>query len=466
MKKQTKREVVIEKLETDLSSDELIEAVDMLSNMAKKLTLATGRLSRLNKKKNKEDMTLPELLDEMNFTKDRTNMYIGDDVFSSDIERDFILEALIKEKKVKRVGKYAFDGKKLKKPSSYETERNLQLNEIFHTIKLNTVSITIDNIDFLVLPAYQSKGRHEFKFLPGVWIIAPDEKSVSIIYKYLKEIIPKYSPLRNKFITVDSTGYQTTYTVQPLKPKFSLDDIVLPDEVSAECRLLATMIDNFEDYTSDEVPFRRNIMFSGVPGTGKTTSITAVAQAVLDAKGTVIYIKSASFTPAYELASRLAPALIIIEDFDLLAPDRERYGTNQVTSTALNILDGLLSKEGVLTLVTTNLVDHVDTAAKRAGRIDRGYEFTYPTNEMKRRLIDIHLKHFKIQLSVEEVYDAISSVLEKGDVTGAIIESITRNAKQQAIATKSKVVTVEHVQAAAGCVGMKPSQTVAIGFGS
>ncbi len=464
IKDPTKREKAIKKLEDDLTSDELIGAVKVLHDMAKQLTMATGKLDRLHKKKNETDMTLPELLDEMNFTKSRTTMYIGD-VFSSDIERDFIIAALIKEKKIKRCGNYMFNGKTLKKPSSYGEERNFQIHDVFHDIKVSTIRVTVGEIDFLVLPAYQKKSAYQINYLPGVWIIAPSEKSVSVIYRYLKEIASKYSPLRNQFIVVDASGHDSiSYSVKRLEAKFSLDDIVLPDEISSECKLLTTMVENFEAYADDKVPFRRNIMFAGTPGTGKTTAVTAVAQAVLEAKGTIIYVRSANFSRAYDLAARLAPALVIIEDFDLLAPDREQYGTNPVTATALNVLDGLLSKEGVLTLVTTNLLDHVDAAAKRAGRVDRGYEFKYPTKDMKLQLVDIHLRHYDIQILSSDVYDAIRSVLDKDDVTGAMIESITRNAKQQAIAAMTKDVTIEHVQAAAGCVGVRSSKTASIGF--
>ncbi len=50
-------------------------------------------------------------------------------------------------------------------------------------------------------------------------------------------------------------------------------------------------------------------------------------------------------------------------------------------SGLLNALDGLVSTDGVVTVMTTNHIDRLDPALIRAGRVDRRFEFRPPTRE-------------------------------------------------------------------------------------
>lgn len=50
-------------------------------------------------------------------------------------------------------------------------------------------------------------------------------------------------------------------------------------------------------------------------------------------------------------------------------------------SGLLNALDGLISADGILTVMTTNHIERLDPALVRAGRVDRRFEFTAPDRE-------------------------------------------------------------------------------------
>ena len=50
-------------------------------------------------------------------------------------------------------------------------------------------------------------------------------------------------------------------------------------------------------------------------------------------------------------------------------------------SGLLNVLDGLMSGEGILTIMTTNHLAKLDPALIRAGRVDRRFEFPNPSRE-------------------------------------------------------------------------------------
>ena len=47
----------------------------------------------------------------------------------------------------------------------------------------------------------------------------------------------------------------------------------------------------------------------------------------------------------------------------------------------LNVLDGLMSSDGILTIMTTNHIEKLDPALIRAGRVDRRFEFPNPSRQ-------------------------------------------------------------------------------------
>lgn len=78
------------------------------------------------------------------------------------------------------------------------------------------------------------------------------------------------------------------------------------------------------------------------------------------------------------------PALLVIEDVDALF--KEDRKTNNLRSPLtfsglLNVLDGLVSVDGVVTVLTTNHIERLDPALLRAGRIDRRFKFNPPTRK-------------------------------------------------------------------------------------
>lgn len=83
------------------------------------------------------------------------------------------------------------------------------------------------------------------------------------------------------------------------------------------------------------------------------------------------------------------PAMLVIEDVDaLFNKDRETNDFNHplTFSSVLNVLDGLASKDGVLTVMTSNHIERLDPALIRGGRVDRKFEFRDPNDEQIKAL--------------------------------------------------------------------------------
>jgi SpoVK/Ycf46/Vps4 family AAA+-type ATPase len=73
----------------------------------------------------------------------------------------------------------------------------------------------------------------------------------------------------------------------------------------------------------------------------------------------------------YRQLEDLAPALVVMEDVDLVIAHRGHSGGGEALNDFLLALDGAMSRHSaVVTIATTNDVDGIDPAARRASRFD------------------------------------------------------------------------------------------------
>ncbi len=71
-------------------------------------------------------------------------------------------------------------------------------------------------------------------------------------------------------------------------------------------------------------------------------------------------------------------AIFCLEDVDALYIEREKKEENRVSfSCILNFLDGMYSKEDLISIITTNHIERLDKAIIRPMRIDNIIKFTY-----------------------------------------------------------------------------------------
>ncbi|EIW68336.1 hypothetical protein TREMEDRAFT_39838, partial [Tremella mesenterica DSM 1558] len=157
-------------------------------------------------------------------------------------------------------------------------------------------------------------------------------------------------------------------------------------------------------------PWRRGYMLYGLPGTGKSSMIAALASTLdVDLYNLSLSASwmddSALTTLINDMSGR---SILLMEDIDCALRDREedkdstndsnekdkkQNGTkkerekSRVTlSGLLNALDGVAASEGRLLFCTTNHLDRIDPAIKRAGRCDVLIEFKHTTKEQIREL--------------------------------------------------------------------------------
>jgi len=169
----------------------------------------------------------------------------------------------------------------------------------------------------------------------------------------------------------------------------SLDSVILPgSEKEAMLADLRTFLASEAWYHEMGIPYRRGYLLHGVPGAGKSSLVAALAGAV----GMHLYVVNLAGMRDSELQELLqnvsAPrALVLFEDIDGAQAAQARSDTEKkedvrgvTLSGLLNALDGVASRDGYVTIMTTNRRAVLDAALTRPGRVDMEVEFGYATS--------------------------------------------------------------------------------------
>jgi len=143
---------------------------------------------------------------------------------------------------------------------------------------------------------------------------------------------------------------------------------------------------SIEWYFKHGIPYKRSYLFYGVPGSGKTSLIQALA-AKYDRNLAFVQPSHPKMTDeSFKSCIQRAPtnSLIVLEDIDaLFNKDRSKKNANcpLTFSGLLNGLDGVGNPDGQIFIMTTNFVDRLDSALIRSGRVDLHIEFPLATDE-------------------------------------------------------------------------------------
>lgn len=188
-----------------------------------------------------------------------------------------------------------------------------------------------------------------------------------------------------------------TYWAQLSKlPKRNLESVFLDTEIKKN---LLSDIDSFfkneNRYIEYGIPYKRNYMLSGPPGTGKTSFIFALASHYnLDI--CIVNLGPSLDDSAFMTGISNLPekSILVLEDIDALFTKRKSTNENKSAvsfSCILNTLDGIGRKHKLLTFMTSNHIEQFDEALIRPGRIDKHIILNYATKEQTEKMF---IKYF------------------------------------------------------------------------
>ncbi|WP_405930966.1 AAA family ATPase [Streptomyces sp. NBC_00827] len=178
------------------------------------------------------------------------------------------------------------------------------------------------------------------------------------------------------------------------RPGLSREEIVLPAGLLERVeRQVVGVARRRERLLAAGQHLRRGLLLYGPPGTGKTHTIRYLLSHLPEF--TVVVLAGTSINaigPACALARMLQPALVVLEDCDLIAEARDYGGGEQpLLFQVLNEMDGLGDDADVAFLLTTNRADLLEPAlVQRPGRVDLAVEIPVPDAEGRARLLTLY----------------------------------------------------------------------------
>jgi hypothetical protein len=266
----------------------------------------------------------------------------------------------------------------------------------------------------------------------------------------LRQLMREHNIYRGQIISLGGKGAEEIRFHK--LPTVARGDIILP------ARTLATLERSTLgfDAQSDRLRaigrhIKRGLLFHGPPGTGKTLSIMYLTSQMHGR--TVILLTGRHLgliTPSCRLARLLAPAVVVLEDVDLVAIDRSHQeSVGPVLFELLNEMDGLADDVDVLFILSSNRPDLLEPAlVARPGRIDQAIEFPLPDEEGRRRLLALYGRG--LNLRAEDLDDMVRRTT---GASPAFIRELLRKAALHAAEETSgspepPVVTAAHLRGA------------------
>jgi ATP-dependent 26S proteasome regulatory subunit len=175
---------------------------------------------------------------------------------------------------------------------------------------------------------------------------------------------------------------------------------------------------------------KRGVLLHGLPGTGKTHTVRYLLGQMPGV--TVVVLTGAALSQiaaACSVARALPPSVVVVEDVDLIAEQRDsRSGQHPVLFQLLNEMDGLGEDADVAFLLTTNRADLLEPAlAQRPGRVDHAAEIPLPDADARRRLMRLYQRDL-----VLEVASAAAVIARTEGVTASFLKELLRRAAMYA----------------------------------
>ena len=197
------------------------------------------------------------------------------------------------------------------------------------------------------------------------------------------------------------------------------------------------------------LPNSRGIILSGAPGTGKTMYAKSLAA---EAETTTILISAEMIQQrhdvksAFELARRLSPALVIIEDIDTAGTVSRKFTDHPILGEYLQAMDGMEPNNGVVVLATTNHTENIDPAiSDRPGRFDRIIEVPLPDKSQRKEIIQNLLRKMPTKIHSGKAIDKIAA--NSRGLSGAWIREIVQTAMIEAISSDRTEIDVPDLEA-------------------
>ncbi|WP_407423318.1 AAA family ATPase [Methanobrevibacter sp.] len=246
------------------------------------------------------------------------------------------------------------------------------------------------------------------------------------------------------------------------KSDVRLDDIVGQDNAKSKVKVITRYLENPESF-GPWAP--KNILFYGLPGTGKTMLVKALSNELevplylvkaTSLIGEHVGDASSKIHDLFKKASENAPAIIFIDEIDAIALHRSfqslRGDVSEIVNSLLTEMDGIEENKSVITIGATNNQESLDLAVR--SRFEEEIEFKLPSDEERLTILENNLKTMPLDydLDLEKIVK-----LTKGLSGRDIKEKILKTSLHNAISNDSESITMKNIEYALNSFKIKNS---------
>lgn len=216
-------------------------------------------------------------------------------------------------------------------------------------------------------------------------------------------------------------------------------------------------LENREWYDSRGIPYQLGIMLSGIPGSGKTSIIRAIAN---HTKRHIVNVNFSNITTATQLKNLffsekltilngetsmtlnipLNQRIYVLEEVDAVgdivkqrqaADEKKEVIADELTlAEILTTLDGTLETPGRIIIMTSNHPDMLDKALIRPGRIDVSVKFGYADREL---VVEMFEAFFEKEFPTELIPQLPDKVLTPAEVGQVLFRNFMHTDPQQVV---------------------------------
>jgi hypothetical protein len=277
--------------------------------------------------------------------------------------------------------------------------------------------------------------------------------STGITYKTVRSSNPPFEDTKayldariSKLIGEDEKlrgALDLVIVLAPEEVEQQMDDLVCSPEQLAVIKKIQLAINNREFLRLHRIHEVGKLLFVGPPGTGKTSVALAMSRTmhmpVLEVRVSMITSQylgetSKNIDRIFELAKKLAPSILFIDEFDFIGKSRvadDHGAMKRAVNSLLKNIDKInLVKNNVLLIGATNHPQLLDEAAWR--RFDEVVEFSLPDEEMRNNILMKVTSSFPCKLDYQQLAsqtDGFSGSDLRMLVKEAILSSLMDNRK-------------------------------------